>query len=137
MNKGFISGIFRKISYKAEGSFFFSIGARRDYKNKETGKYEYDNATFYAPKYATQICEFMDRYIKDGDTVEVEYHIGSYVSEKDGEKVYHEDHICDAIRILKSKEDSAAGQKAESEPKTKASKNETEEVEVDDEDCPW
>ena len=134
MNKFFCSGRFRKVAYKEGGSFMFKVGIRRDYKNKETGKHDFDNITIYAPSFNKATIDFLKAYVKDGDNVEVEAHMSTYATEKDGNKVYHQDVICDTIRIVGKA--SAAEGKDDGASEAKPSEAPTE-IEVDNKDVPW
>jgi len=134
MNKFFYSGSFRKISYKEGSGFIFKVGSKRDYKNKTTGKTDYDNVTFIASAFNEATVKFIDKYVKDGDFVEVEGHFHSYTTEKDGVKTYHEDKICDSFRLVGSKGAAAEEKEEETEnPKD----NLPEGFEALDDDCPW
>ena len=134
MNTFFYSGIFRKVSYKEGSGFIFKVGAKRDYKDKNTNKYEYDNITFIIPSYSDKTIKFVNTYVKDGDFVEVEGHFHSYTTEKDGTKVYHEDKICDTLRPCGSKKSATEGKE---EDKDSSKGGIPEGFEVVDEECPW
>ena len=137
MNLLICSGSFKKVAYKEGQSFMFKLGIRRDYKNKTTGKYDYDNPTFYVTKYNENTIKFLNSYVKDGDTVEVQGHINTYATEKDGQKVYHEDHICDSVKLVSAK----GGSNAETGNSGTVTESPIVEdsgfVEISDEDCPW
>ena len=136
-NKGFVSGIFRKVAHNDGGGFVFKVGAKRDYKNKETGKYEYDNVTVIIPKFQDATIKYVDQYVHDGDIVECEYHVNSYAYEKDGQKMFREDHTCDNIRLVVKKgepnEKGNGTEKAADPAKTALDEGTV----VDDTDCPW
>ena len=134
MNKVLVSGSFRKVAYKEGGSFMFKVGIRRDYKNKE-GKHDYDNITIYVPTFNKTTLEFVKSYVKDGDNVEVEAHMSTYSTEKDGNKVYHQDVICDTIR-MNGKISSETGKEESKEEASKPSETQGE-IEVNNTDVPW
>jgi len=134
MNKVLCSGSFRKVAYKDGGSFMFKLGVKRDYKNKETGKYDYDNITMYIPSFNKTVIEFVKSYVNDGDNVEVEAHLSTYATEKEGNKVYHQDVICDAIRVTGKQSEAEKGESAVKEEKEEVV---SKEIEVNNTDVPW
>ncbi len=138
-NKGFVSGNFRKVAHNEGGSLMFKVGAKRDYKNKETGKYDYDNVTIIVPKFQESTIKYIEQYLHDGDYVEAEYHVNSYKYEKDGKDMYREDLTCDNIRLI-ARKDGAANGKEEDNGAAVANPAQTaldEGTEVDDTDSPW
>lgn len=115
MNKLLISGNFKKVSHTQGNSLIMKVGSRRDYKNKTTGKREYDNITCYIPKFSQTLIDFVEKFVKDGDIVEVEAHIQTYTTEKNGQTIYHQDVIVDVLRVISSaKPNEDKGNNAES-----------------------
>ena len=62
----------------------FNLGVRRDYKN-ENGEYESDFPSCIAYK---QTAEYLSKYAKKGDKIEVAGRLQTRTYEKDGEKRY-------------------------------------------------
>lgn len=114
MNRLLISGNFKKVSHVQGNSLIMKVGVRRDFKSKTTGKREYDNITCYIPKFSEQLIDFVNKFVKDGDNVEVEGHIQTYSTEKNGQTIYHQDVIVDVLRIISSAKPEGKGTNAES-----------------------
>ena len=131
MNKVLLSGSFKKISHKEGASFMFKLSCKRDYKNKDTGKYDYDYPTCYCSSFNTGTINFLDKFVSDGDRIEVEGHINTYSTEKEGTKSYFENIAVDTVRLISKKNEAET---APSEGNTEAKSGE---IAVEDTDCPW
>lgn len=137
MNKVITVGRFAKVWHESGKNFIFKVSVKRNYKNKETGKYDWDNITFMC--YNEGAIKFLENYVNDGDIVSVEGHIHTYAKEADGNKTYHEDKVCDAIRLV-AKAGSSEGAVIAEEKITAAEAVETDdfvEADIDDDDVPF
>lgn len=137
MNLVFAVGRFGKVWHEAEKSYIFKVSVRRDYKNKETGKYDWDNITFNCPAYNKATVKFLENYVNEGDIVSVQGHVNTYAVEKDGEKVYHEDKVCDSLRIVSRKSDGEGSNVVSEEPIKADAMDGFTEVDIDDEEVPF
>ena len=131
MNKVLLSGSFKKISHKEGSSFMFKLSCKRDYKNKDTGKYDYDYPTCYCSSFNTGTINFLDKFVSDGDRIEVEGHINTYSTEKEGTKSYFENIAVDTVRLISKKSE------AETAPSEGNTEGKSGEIAVEDTDCPW
>lgn len=138
MNKVLVTGRFKKIWHEEGKSFRFNVSVRRTYKNKD-GKYDWDNVTLNCPAFNKATINFLQNYVNNGDIVDVEGHVNTYVTENEnGEKSYHQDLVCDQITIAAKA--SEKGDDVVSEEKITADSgcpDGFEEADIDDEDCPF
>ena len=81
-----------------------TIAVQREFKNKETNKYDSDFINIVA---FSKTAEFLNKYFKKGSKVGIVGHIqtGSYTN-KEGQKIYTTDVIVDKVEFVTSKSDS-------------------------------
>lgn len=132
MNINLQSGNFKKTA-GSDKFIRFKVAVKRPYKDKETGKYGYDYPSFVCFSSNKTGFDFIDKFIKEKDIVEVESHVQTGSYEKDGKTVYTQDLVVDAIRIVAN----GTGSAAEGEKGGTSTAAPESEVEVNDEDCPW
>lgn len=77
-----------------------NVAIRREYKDKNTGQYESD---FFRFKSFNTTADYIHKYLKKGDLVEIEAGVSNNNYEKDGEKVYKDEYIINSISRLVSK----------------------------------
>ena len=75
------------------------IAVKREYKDKNTGKYESDFLRFKA---FDKKANFLDIYVKKGDQIEIEGYIANNNYEKAGILVYQNEFIANKIGHLSS-----------------------------------
>lgn len=71
-----------------------SVGCKREFKNKETGKYEND---FINVKAFGKTAEFIINYFSDGSAINIVGRIQTGSYEKDGVKIYTTDVIAEKV----------------------------------------
>jgi len=131
MNINLQSGNFKKTA-GSDKFIRFKVAVKRPYKDKETGKYGYDYPSFVCFASNKTVFDFIDKFIKEKDIVEVESHVQTGSYEKDGKTVYSQDLVVDAIRIMASGKAENAGEEGKSSASAEGGF-----IEVNDEDCPW
>lgn len=138
MNKLMLTGRFSKVWHEEGKAFVFKVSVRRQYKNND-GKYDWDNITVNCPAFNKSSMKYIENYVDEGDIVDVEGHINTYTTEKDGKKIYHEDKVCDSIAIAAKRGSSSDDNKIVAEEKITAGSYPEgfEEAGIDDDDCPF
>lgn len=140
MNKVLLVGRFKTIWHEEGKGFRFNVSMRRSYKNKETGKYDWDNVSVSCPAFNKSTIKFIEDFIEDGDLVEMEGHVNTYSTENEkGEKSYHQELVCDQIKNHSSKGPGKSDDVVSEEKITADSgcPDGFEEADIDDEDCPF